>query len=424
MLYQKILQSIVVYFFLLIAPLSVTIAQTGNSVSVHDPCIIKSGEYYYVYSTGDRINIFRSTDLLNWKSMGSVFDKIPEWGVQEVPGVSNIWAPDISLYKGKYHLYYSLSTFGSNNSRIGLASNVTLDPNDSAYHWIDEGKVIQSKSSDNFNAIDPNFVKDQTGRIWLSFGSFWNGIKLVELDTNTCKPKQDYQLYSIASRSGGAIEAPYIVFKNGFYYLFVSFDFCCQGVNSTYNIRVGRSLEITGPYLDSKGTKMMSGGGTLLLYGDNRWKGPGHCAVLLQEEADWLVYHAYDAENHGRPTLRISRLNWSADGWPFVDTQVDIEDQIILPDAYILYQNNPNPFNPTTIISFSIPNVETTRRVVFTTLKVYDTLGCEVATLVNGDKSPGNYKVEFNAGGLPSGIYFYQLRAGNFVLTKKMILMK
>ena len=188
---QKILQSTVVYFFLLIAPLSESIAQTGNSVSVHDPCIIKSGEYYYVYSTGDRINIFRSPDLLNWKSMGSVFDKIPEWGVQEVPGVSNIWAPDISLYKSTYHLYYSLSTFGSNNSRIGLATNTTLDPNDSAYYWIDEGKVIQSKSSDNFNAIDPNFVKDETGRIWLSFGSFWNGIKLVELDTNTCKPKQN-----------------------------------------------------------------------------------------------------------------------------------------------------------------------------------------------------------------------------------------
>lgn len=427
---QKILQSTVIYFFLFTALLSEIIAQSGNRISVHDPCIIKRGEYYYIFSTGDRININRSTDLLNWKSVGSVFSKIPAWGVQEVPGVSNIWAPDIFLYKGKYYLFYSLSTFGSNNSRIGLAVNTTLDPNDSSYNWIDEGKVIQSKTSDNFNAIDPNIVLDQTGRIWLSFGSFWNGIKLVELDSNTFKPIQNYNLYSIASRSGGAIEAPYIVFKNGFYYLFVSFDFCCQGVNSTYNIRVGRSQDITGPYLDSKGTKMMSGGGTLLLSGDSRWKGPGHCAVLLQEQGDWLIYHAYDTENNGRPTLRISRLNWNTDGWPVVDTEVNVEELINLPGSYFLFQNYPNPFNPSTTINYSIPAVGTRHPadagqvVVSVQLKVYDVLGCEVATLVNEQKSPGNYQVQFNSSGLASGVYMYIIQAGNYFLAKKMIVLK
>ena len=168
---------------------------------------------------------------------------------------------------------------------------------------------------------------------------------------------------------------------------------------------------------------MTSGGGTLVLSGDNRWKGPGHCAVLLQEEGDWLVYHAYDAENHGRPTLQISRLNWNTDGWPVVDNTVDVEELINLPDDYLLFQNNPNPFNPTTTINYSIPAVETWHA-MSVQIKVYDTLGNEITTLVNEQKFPGNYKVEFNASGFSSGIYFYQLHAGNFISTKKMILVK
>ena len=252
----------VFFLYFLLASASENAAQTGSITFVHDPCIIKCNEYYYIYSTGDRIDIRRSVDLLNWKFLGSVFDSIPAWGVEEVPGVSNIWAPDIFYHNSTYYLYYALSTFGSNHSRIGLATNVTLDPDNPDYKWIDKGKVIQSDAGNNFNAIDPNVVIDKADRIWLSFGSFWDGIKMVELDSNTWKPKQNYKLYSIASRSGGAIEAPFIVYKNGYYYLFVSFDYCCRGVNSTYNIRVGRSIAITGPYIDSNGTAMMKGGGT------------------------------------------------------------------------------------------------------------------------------------------------------------------
>jgi len=405
-----------------------SLAQTGDVRFVHDPCIIKSGDYYYIFSTGDRIEMRRSDDLQNWQRLNQVFESIPEWGVQEVPGVSNIWAPDIFYRDSTFYLYYSLSTFGSNRSRIGLATNKTLNPDSPDYQWIDKGKVIGSNSENNYNAIDPNVAEDNEGRLWLSFGSFWSGIKLIELDTTTMKPYTDAPIHSIAQRSGvGAVEAPFIIFKNGYYYLFVSFDFCCQGVNSTYKTMVGRSNEITGPYNDRNNVSMTSGGGTLVISSDERWKGPGHCAVLLDGKENLLVHHAYDAEANGVPTLRIEKLVWDEDNWPVMEntTAMDEEKQSSIPGTFALSQNYPNPFNPITKINYSISHTS------FVLLKVYDNLGKEVAILVSGEKTAGNYEVEFDGSALPSGIYFYRLtvlskygKAGNFSETKKLMLLK
>ena len=431
MKFKKLLQKLsppgLFVFYFLLASASEIAAQTGDITFVHDPCIIKSDGYYYIYSTGNRIDIRRSADLLNWKFIGSVFDSIPAWGVEEVPGVSNIWAPDVFYHDSTYYLYYALSTFGSNHSCIGLATNTTLDPGNPNYKWIDQGKVIQSDSRDNFNAIDPDVVMDKDNRIWLTFGSFWDGIKLVELDSITWKPEQNYKLYSIASRSGGAIEAPYIVYKNGNYYLFTSFDFCCKGVNSTYNIRVGRSQEITGPYVDGNGIAMMKGGGTLLLSGGERWKGPGSCAVLLQEKQDWLVCHAYDAENNGIPTLRILPLNWDSNGWPVMNNPSSVGALITIPDKFYLYPNYPNPFNPTTEISYDLPED------AHIVIEIYDLRGRKINSLVNSYEPAGHHSIEWNArdekgSPLPSGTYFYKLtvknRNGVWSDTKKMMLLK
>jgi arabinan endo-1,5-alpha-L-arabinosidase len=287
--------------------------------NTHDPCIIKQGNYYYVFSTGITINsieIRRSTDLHHWEFLGGVFDSTPAWVLTVVPRVSNLWAPDISYRNGKYYLYYSASTFGSNRSCIGLVSNMTLDPADPNYLWVDEGEVIRSRYTD-YNAIDGNAIQDQSGQWWLSFGSFWTGIKLTPLNATTGKPTTTPPtLYSIASRPSTAIEAPFIIYRSGYYYLFVSFDSCCQGVNSTYNIRVGRSASVTGPYLDRNGVSMMNGGGTLVLQGDTRWKGQGHNAILSEDGQDYLVHHAYDALYGGWATLRIEQLEWSEDLWP------------------------------------------------------------------------------------------------------------
>lgn len=390
------------------------IAQTGAVTYVHDPCIIKTADYYYIFSTGDRIEMRRSTDIQNWKRLKQVFSSIPEWGKQEVPGVRNIWAPDIFYRDSTYYLYYSLSTFGSNRSRIGLATNQTLDPDSPSYHWIDKGKVFGSNSEDSYNAIDPNIAEDQQGRLWLTFGSFWSGIKIIELDSTTMKPKSGASLYSIAGRPNwGPIEAPYIIYRNGYYYLFVSFDFCCKGVNSSYNIRVGRSTEITGPYKSENGALMTNGGGTLILKSDDRWIGPGHCAVLQEKDETWLVHHAYDAENHGVPTLRIEKLIWDEDDWPVLETATSLQGT-----KSRLYQNYPNPFKQSTEITFDLLAAE------FVSLSIYDVQGRLISTLVSETLGTGPHTVIFNAGSLASSIYFYTLRTSHLKTTKKMILLK
>lgn len=294
----------------------------GDVRNVHDPTVIREADTFYLFSTRAGISVRCSKDLVRWTLCGDVFGHLPQWAVEDVPGVRGLWAPDISYFNGKYHLYYSASTFGSNRSGIGLATNQTLDPSSEKYGWRDQGKVIGSSPSDDWNAIDPDIVLDEAGQPWLSFGSFWGGIKLRRIDPATGKlSTQDETLYPLASRLRskelpGAIEAPAIVRKNGYYYLFVSFDFCCRGVKSTYHIRVGRARRVTGPYSDRDGKLMTEGGGTLVLEGGGRWAGPGHCAILETKDGDRLVYHAYDAEWRGTPTLRISNLFWDAEGWP------------------------------------------------------------------------------------------------------------
>ena len=162
--------------------------------------------------------------------------------------------PTFPSIRGKYHLYYALSTFGSRNSAIGLATNVTLDPADPAYAWHDEGMVLRSyQDKDDWNAIDPNLVVESEDSVWLNWGSFWGGIKMRRLDPETGKPSDKYPtMYSLCSRPreqpiGGSVEAPFIVKHDAWWYLFVSYDRCCRGVNSTYNVVVGRARQITGP---------------------------------------------------------------------------------------------------------------------------------------------------------------------------------
>ncbi len=288
---------------------------------VHDPAIIKHAGSYYIFHTGRGISIKRSHDLRHWESLGRIFDELPAWVERAVPGVSSLWAPDVVFREGRYWVYYAASTFGSSFSSIGLVSNATLDPDDPDYVWVDEGRVISSDYNSDYNAIDGQIVEDDLGRWWLAFGSYWSGIKLTVLDPATGKPQADPPvLIAIAARPNTAIEAPFIIYRHGYYYLFVSFDACCQGAASTYNIRVGRAPSIIGRYVDRDGKLMSEGGGTLVLAGDDRWRGPGHNAILHEDGQDYLVYHAYDALNRGRSALRIRPIYWSTDLWPDVGT--------------------------------------------------------------------------------------------------------
>ena len=291
----------------------------------HDPTIVKDGGLYVLFATGVGIPTRTSRDLKTWSPERRVFATPPEWAPKTIVGFrDHIWAPDVSRFGGRWHLYYAISTFGKNRSAIGHATNATLDPDSPNYKWVDDGPVFQSYPTDDYNAIDPNVVLDERGNPWLSFGSFWNGLRMVRLDKDG-KMAEDAKPIAIAARphegpqQPGAIEAPFVVRHGGYFYLFASFDFCCRGAASTYNVRVGRSRAVQGPYLDREGKPMTEGGGTRLLEGGPRWKGPGGEAVLHDGKTDRLVYHAYDAQDNGRPKLRVSPIEWK-DDWPKVGT--------------------------------------------------------------------------------------------------------
>jgi arabinan endo-1,5-alpha-L-arabinosidase len=305
-----------------------TVAATAQDIRVHDPVMIKQGNTFYLFCTGMGVSVFSSVDMKSWKKEGPVFDTPPAWAVETIPGFKgHIWAPDISFHNGKYYLYYSVSAFGKNTSCIGLATNKTLDPASSDFKWIDHGKVIQSiPGRDLWNAIDPNLVFDEEQRPWLTFGSFWSGMKLVRLNESLSAIAEPQEWYTISKRSRdfktddydageGAVEAPFIFKKNDYYYLFVSFDFCCRGAKSTYKVVVGRSKTITGPYFDKDGNRMDQGGGSVLLAGNASWPGVGHNSVYTFDKVDYIIFHAYDAADEGKPKLKIRPLTWD-NGWP------------------------------------------------------------------------------------------------------------
>ncbi|MEV5555067.1 arabinan endo-1,5-alpha-L-arabinosidase [Nonomuraea wenchangensis] len=285
---------------------------TGD-IGVHDPSVVRRpGGGYLLAHTGDNIALKTSADRTAWRNAGVVFPNGAPWTTSYTGGGRNLWAPDISYHNGKYYLYYSASTFGSNNSAIFLATSTT----GASGSWTNNGLIISTSSSSTYNAIDPNLFVDDQGRWWLSFGSFWTGIKLIQLDPATGK-RLDGTVRGIAQRPGStAVEAPYIYKHGGYYYLWVSFDACCRGAASTYRIMVGRSAGVTGPYLDRNGVAMTSGGGTQVLAGHDSVHGPGHQAVFGDVDGDILVYHYY-ADN-GTALLGINKIGYDAAGWPYV----------------------------------------------------------------------------------------------------------
>jgi arabinan endo-1,5-alpha-L-arabinosidase len=306
-------------------------ATASQYTFIHDPSMAKEDGTYYVFSTGDpagvigngNIQIRTSRDLRNWTYKGTVFATKPAWITAALGAIPNLWAPDISYFGGLWHLYYAGSSFGSNDSVIGLATTPTLNPTSPNYHWTDDGLVFRSASTDDYNAIDPSLVTAANGAKWLVFGSYWSGIKLIGLDAATGKPATSTPtIYSLAAKPfPDPEEGAGIVYHDGYYYLFVAVDTCCRGISSTYHIQVGRSTSITGPYVDAYGTAMLSGGGLEVQGTDAGMIGPGSPFVFAahsdqnHSDQNWLVYHYYDAYDSGAAWLQIRPLTW-VDGWP------------------------------------------------------------------------------------------------------------
>jgi arabinan endo-1,5-alpha-L-arabinosidase len=295
---------------------------TGDTL-IHDPSVIEAGGRFVAVGTGRQgptrgaIRVKTSPDGIAWTDAGVIGGGPPAWAEALGFRPLNVWAPSLSRRDGTVFLYYCLSSFGHNTSAIGLMTNAAFDPEKPGDGWRDQGLVLMSKDGDDFNAIDPFRIDLADGRAFLAFGSFWSGIKLAELNPETGKLIASATApIAIASRGGGAIEASSIIEHAGKFFLFVSFDQCCKGVASTYNIRVGRADRIEGPYRDKDGKPMLEGGGSLVLATTGRFIGPGGQEAVRTSRGDMLAYHYYDGDAGGVSKLQFSPILWSADGWP------------------------------------------------------------------------------------------------------------
>ncbi len=308
---------------------------TSNPM-VHDPVMAKEDGVYHIFATGMGIQRMTSKDRKDWQVKAMpVMTVIPKWTRDSVPGFDkHVWAPDIIRWHNKWWLAYSCSTFGKNGSAIGLLSAAKLD----SPIWNDEGCIVASRENrDNWNAIDPNFVIDDNDTPWMVWGSFWDGIQIVRLDTTMHvakgeKPRTLARRYAPGTTTAepnptsahagtNAIEAPFVMKHQGYYYLFVSWDYCCRGSKSNYRVAVGRSKNVDGPYLDKRSNDMLNGGGTVLLEGDKKqYEATGHCAAYSIDGKDIFICHGYSTEMKGAPVLIQREIRWTDDGWPELES--------------------------------------------------------------------------------------------------------
>jgi arabinan endo-1,5-alpha-L-arabinosidase len=297
--------------------------ELGGNINIHDPSVIATDTGWASFATGvegaadgGMPRTKSSPDGITWTETGALPGGLPEWIAKELRYTPrNIWAPTVSTHDGVTYLYYSASRFGRNNSAIGVMTNAAFDARRPAEGWVDQGLVFRSKPGDWLNAIDP-FRIDDGARAWLAFGSYWDGIRMIELDPVTGLRKGADEPLRLASRNGEAIEASTVLAHGGQYYLFVSFDTCCRGTASTYRIMMGRADAVTGPYVDRDGKAMLDGGGTELLATTGRFHGPGGQEVFMVADKPWLVFHYYDGSDAGAPKLQLAPISFDAEGWP------------------------------------------------------------------------------------------------------------
>jgi len=299
---------------------------------VHDPDVIEFNGHYICFATsGNGFGSMKtSPDLIHWKDRGPIMPETPEWLRKSIPQHRSLWAPEAHRYGKGLRLYYCASmAFGHNTSWIGVAECPNFDPDKPNEGWHDLGPVIESKEGrDNFNAIDPSILIDPSGRWWMLFGSYWSGLYETELDPATGKLKStDPSALKLVAKNpadrANGIEAPSAIYKDGYYYLFVSYGLAAQGVRSTYHTVLGRSETPDGPFVDANGKSMVDGGHESFL--DSSWPmfGPGGGTATLDEKGRWLfACHYYDGRalwrDHlwGLPTLQVRQIMWSDDKWP------------------------------------------------------------------------------------------------------------
>jgi arabinan endo-1,5-alpha-L-arabinosidase len=288
-----------------------------GEIIIHDPStVVVDRGRFYTAGTGNGLPILTSEDGWTWRRAGSFMSAVP--GGKAGPAVlekggNNTWAPDIIHIGDKFFVYYSAPATQP-KSAIGLLVCRTLDVTAADRGCEDGGPIVWSDGVEDSNAIDPGVLLDPDGRLWLTYGSYFGYIRLVELDPKTGKRRYpDRPPVNIAINA----EASILIYRDGWYYLLLTHGSCCQGANSTYNIRMGRSRKVTGPYLDNMGVDMIEGGGKLFAASRGRHVGPGHFGLLDLGEGvqKFSLHYEADLDRGGVSVLDIRPLLWR-DGWP------------------------------------------------------------------------------------------------------------
>lgn len=281
------------------------------NVSLPDPTVIKANNgFFYLYATENirNVPVYRSSNLIDWEFTGTAFTDETR---PTFESKGSIWAPDINYIEGKYILYYSMSEWGGEHTcGIGVA---TADEPEGPF--TDLGKMFRSNEIDVQNSIDPFYI-EENGRKYLFWGSF-HGIYMIELSHDGLTTKIGAEKVKVA---GNAFEGTYIYKKENYYYLFASIGRCCEGKNSTYELVVGRSQSLKGPYLDKNGKDMNDNAYEVVISHNKRFVGNGHCSEIVQdnEGQDWIFYHGVDTTDPNGRKLLLDRIQWDNEKWPYV----------------------------------------------------------------------------------------------------------
>ena len=305
----------------------------------HDPSMVRFEDGYALMSTNNNLQLWTSEDAYTWRDHKSTVSAIPQWAYEYAPGTEGIWAPDLYYMNGEFRAYYCVSVFGKRSSAIGYQATTSIMPGTEGYGWKDHGHVFHTVTSDKYNAIDADVVRDTEGNYWMAFGSFGLGIQLIKLDEKTgYQASDDKTVYNIARRtskaSEGAEEGPSLIEHDGQYFLFTAWDKCCQqGANieqTTYKTAYGRADKVTGPYKDRAGNDMVTGGGTILLERYGRYVGPGGGEAFQDLNRVRFVHHYYDNAGDKFNHIHIRDVvftedNWAEMGQPFLGRYLSAE---------------------------------------------------------------------------------------------------
>lgn len=296
-----------IFTFLLILLVNTATAQIGKPF-IHDPSTIMECEgKYYTFGTGGGGLI--SKDGWTWNG----------GGVRPGGGA----APDVVKIGERYLIAYGATgggLGGGHNGKIFTMWNKTLDPQSPNFSYSAPIEVTSSNGMEDNDAIDPGLLLDPTdGRLWMSYGTYFGFIRLIELDSRTGERMKGNEPQNIAIDC----EATDLIYRKGWYYLLGTHGTCCDGANSTYNIVVGRSRKVTGPYLDNMGRDMLKGGGKMVIAAGRRVIGPGHFGrIILNEGVEKLSCHfEADLDQSGYSVLGIRPLLWRND-WPVVGENI------------------------------------------------------------------------------------------------------